>query len=292
MFFQPHLMADALEIRSEWGREVTPIGGGTDVVVALNQQSEGPKHLLDLSHIEGYSDVGDEDGRWVLGGGATFGRIAAAFSEDRRGGPRPVRALHEAAMTVGGAAIRSRATLAGNLATASPAGDGCVVLLALDAEVTLRHATRGARVVPIDEYFTGFRRTVLMADELIASIRFGGDWATAWYKIGKRGATNISIVCCAVAMSPARVVRISFGSVAPTVIRAKKAEAIVSAGGLGDGVIEAAAASAMDEVSPIDDHRASAAYRRAMCGVLARRLLRQLRAGEKPIGQVGDSARG
>jgi CO/xanthine dehydrogenase FAD-binding subunit len=158
--------------------------------------------------------------------------------------------------------------------------------------VTLRHATRGARVVPIDEYFTGFRRTALMADELITGVRFGGDWATSWYKIGKRGATNISTVCCAVALSPARVVRIAFGSVAPTVIRAEKAEAIVSAGDLSDEAIEAAAASAMDEVSPIDDHRASAAYRRAMCGVLTRRLLRQLRIGEGPSGREGDSGRG
>ena len=181
-------------------------------------------------------------------------------------------------MSVGGPAIRNRGTIAGNMGTASPAGDGCVALLALDAEVELRHATRGPRTIPIGDYFTGFRKTALLGDELITAIRFRNDWAGAWGKIGKRGATNISVVCCAATMSPTGQMRIAFGSVAPTVVRVRRAEAIVEAGGLTDPAIEAAAAAAMAGVSPIDDHRASAAYRRAMCGVLVRRLLKTLRA--------------
>ncbi|MBN2560765.1 MAG: FAD binding domain-containing protein [Phycisphaerae bacterium] len=283
MFYQPRQIEEALGIRAEMGGDVTPVAGGTDLVAALNREVSAPARFLDLTHVDGYSDVRQENGGWVVSGGATFGQL----------GRLPLGALAEAARTVGGPAIRNRGTIAGNLGTASPAGDGCVALLAMDAEVELSHATRGGRVVQIDEYFTGFKQTALLADELITQIRCRDDWGTAWYKIGKRGATNISVVCCAIGVLPSGVVRIAFGSVAPTVMRAKKAEVIVanalcgftrdvagraSEGGLSlaNDVIAAAATVAMEEVSPIDDHRASAAYRRAMCGVLVRRLLRDV----------------
>jgi CO/xanthine dehydrogenase FAD-binding subunit len=266
MFYQPRHIDEALELRAEMGAELTPLGGGTDIVVVLNRATSGPKNLLDLSHVEKYADVSRENGSWRLSGGATFSQI----------GVLPVRALAQAAMTVGGPAIRNCGTIAGNLGTASPAGDGCVALMALDATVELRHAKRGLRTIPIDEYFTGFRKTALLADELITAVRLPADWQTAWYKIGKRSSINISIVCCAIGMSPKGHVRISFGCVAPTVIRARRAEEIIERDGLVAKAIEEAAQTAMQEVAPIDDHRASASYRRAMCGVLSRRLLTQL----------------
>ena len=267
MFAQPHDIEESLRLRAEMGTDIVPIAGGTDIVVTLNRSTTGPKHFLDLTHVGDYADLRRENGHWHLAGGATFSQL----------GRLPVRALAEAAMTVGGPAIRNRGTIAGNLGTASPAGDGCVALMAVDAEVELSHAARGRRVIPIDQYFTGFRQTALLADELITAVLLPADWRTAWYKIGKRGSINISLVCCAIGVSPGGDVHIAFGCVAPTVMRAKSAEAIIEKDGWSDGAIEAAAQAAMQDVSPIDDHRASARYRRAMCGVLARRLLRQLR---------------
>lgn len=269
MYFQPHTLEEALAIRARMGADVTPLGGGTDIVVARNRAVEGPRHLLDLSHIPDYAGVRRENGAWFLSAGATFSQLGAM----------PLGALSAAAMTVGGPAIRNTGTIAGNLGTASPAGDGCVALLAVDAEVELAHATRGRRLIPIGDYFTGFRKTALVADELITAVRFASGWRTAWYKIGKRGSINISLVCCAVGMNPHGEARIAFGCVAPTVMRARAAEAIIQRDGFTDTAIEAAAQSVMKEVAPIDDHRASAAYRRAMCGVLARRLLRRMRPG-------------
>ena len=275
MFYQPRHIDEALSLRAEMGSELTPLGGGTDIVVVLNRSTTGPKHLLDLTHVEGYSEVQRENGSWRLSGGATFSQL----------GVLPVRALAQAAMTVGGPAIRNCGTIAGNLGTASPAGDGCVALMAVDAQVELRHAKRGPRTIPIDEYFTGFRKTALLADELITAVKLPADWQTAWYKIGKRSSINISIVCCAIGMSPTGAMRISFGCVAPTVIRARRAEQIVERDGLVAKTIDEAAGVAMEEVSPIDDHRASANYRRAMCGVLVRRLLTQL-ANERSDGET------
>jgi CO/xanthine dehydrogenase FAD-binding subunit len=267
MFLQPRDTQEALDLRARMGPDITPLAGGTDIVVALNRQAKGPRHFLDLSHMRGYSDVQSENGDWACSAGATFCRLARL----------PVRALAEAARSVGGPAIRNRATVGGNLGTASPAGDGCTALLALDARIELTHATRGSRLIPIDEYFLGYRRTALLGDELIARVLVPADWTSAWCKIGKRSAINISVACCAVGMSPSGKVRISFGCVGPTVMRTKKAEAIIEKSGLDDGAVEAAAESAMAEVSPIDDHRASGGYRRAMCGVILRRLLPQLR---------------
>ena len=263
MFFQPRDMEEALRIRAEMGGDVTPIGGGTDIVAALTRGSTRPKHYLDLTHVHGYSDVRRDNGSWVLSAGATFAQL----------GKMPLGALAEASMTVGGSANRNRGTIAGNLGTASPAGDGCVALLAMDAEIELSHASRGRRVIPVDDYFTGFRRTALLDDELITAVRSPTGWRTAWYKIGKRGAANISLVCCAIGLSPNDDVRIAFGYVAPRVIRSKSAEAIIARDGFSERTIEAAAEAAMGDVSPIDDHRASAAYKLAMCGVLTRRLL-------------------
>ena len=270
MFLQPKSLDEALEIRARSGDGVTPIAGGTDIVVAMNRGGPAPTGLLDLSHVADFAEVRRDNGSWFLGGGATFSQL----------GRLPVRCLAQAAMTVGGPAIRNCGTIAGNLGTASPAGDGCVALMAMDAEIELSHAARGSRSIRIDDYFTGFKQTALLADELITAVRFSADWRTAWYKIGKRSSINISLVCCAVGLAPDGDVRIAFGCVAPTVMRATSAERIIEKDGLSDPAIEAAAAAAMQDVSPIDDHRASAAYRRAMCGVVTRRLLRQLRDEE------------
>ena len=274
MFHQARDISEALDIRARLAADVTPICGGTDLIVVMNRSTTHAKNFLDLSQVQAFDRIDRDNGHWVMAGGTSFTRI----------GRMPVRALAEAAMTIGGPAIRNRGTIAGNLGTASPAGDACVALLALNAEVELTHATRGRRTVSIDDYFTGFRKTAMQPDELITAVRIPADWRSVWYKIGKRGSINISLVCCAIGQSPAGETRIAFGCVAPTVIRAKTAEAIVARDGLTDAAIEAAAEAAMKNVAPIDDHRCTAAYRRAMCGVLTRRLLRELRDESKANG--------
>lgn len=267
MFHQPRDRVEGLELRARYAADATVINGGTDLLVALNRDAISFRNVLDLSRVAGFSEIRRENGSWILGGGANFTGIARM----------PIAALAKAAMTIGGPAIRNRGTIAGNLGTASPAGDGCVALLANDAVVELSHATRGGRSIPVADYFTGFRKTALLADELITAVRIPADWRTAWQKIGKRGSINISLVCGAGGVSPEGAVRLAYGCVAPTVIRAKSAEAIIERDGWSDGAIEAAAQAAMKDVAPIDDHRASATYRRSMVGVITRRLLRELR---------------
>jgi CO/xanthine dehydrogenase FAD-binding subunit len=170
------------------------------------------------------------------------------------------------------------------LATASPASDGSVALLALDAEVELAHAERGPRWLKLREFFLEYRRTALADDELISRIRIpaaGSLRASAWYKIGKRGAVNIAVVCEAVARWSDGRVAIAFGSVAPTPLRGVEAERTIGVGPLTDELVEQAAAQAEREVQPIDDWRASADYRRAMCRTLTRRLLRAVQSDDE-----------
>jgi len=176
-------------------------------------------------------------------------------------------------LSIGGAQIRNRGTLAGNLATASPAGDGAVALLALDAIIEIAHATRGTRRVPVRRFFVDYRRTVLAPDELIARICVPADWTSAWCKIGKRSSVNISLVCCAVGRSPQGQFCIGLGCAGPCPMYPPKTEALLNAHPLTAALVEQAAKLVASEVRPIDDHRSSAAYRLAMCATLLRRLL-------------------
>ncbi len=270
MFHRPATLDDALGIKARLGAEVTPLAGGTDLIVGLNRGQACPEEVLDLSGVADYDRIDEDNGYLLLSAGTTFARLARC----------DIACLAQAALSVGGPQIRNRGTIAGNLVTASPAGDGSVALLALDADVELAHAVRGRRWIKLTDFFLSYRQTALAGDELISRVRIpapGSLAATAWYKIGKRGAVNISLVCCAVARFADGRVTVAFGSVAPVPMRAPRTELLIKDQELADEIIERAAVQAMDEVQPIDDWRSSASYRRAMCGVLTRRLLRQVR---------------
>jgi CO/xanthine dehydrogenase FAD-binding subunit len=265
VFHQPRELGEALQLRAQLGADVSVLCGGTDLLVALNRGQWRPRSILDLSRLEGHDSVTRQNGHYVLGGGATYTQLAQL----------PIPALAAASLSIGGPQIRNRGTIAGNLGTASPAGDGCVALLALDATVELTHASRGSRELPVRDFFLDYRKTELLPDELIARVKIPADWKTAWYKIGKRGSVNISLVCCAIGRSPDRRFCIAFGCVGPYPLRARKTEQFLSEGPLTPVRIDEAAQMVQGEVSPIDDHRASAVYRRAMTGVLLKRLLNE-----------------
>jgi CO/xanthine dehydrogenase FAD-binding subunit len=275
MFLQPHSLEEALEMKARHGADAAFLAGGTDVVVMANHGRLPAGVFIDLTHISGTGNlrVSEDGAACTAGGGATFAALARLS----------VRCLAQAALSVGGPQIRNRATIAGNIATASPAADGATALLALDARVTLR-SVRGARTMPLDAFFLDYRKTALAADEIIESVEFPMNWRTAWHKLGKRGAMNISLVCCAVGISPDGCARVAFGSVAPYPMRAPRTEerltgAIAGAGAgspLDPAVIAEIEGLASGEVRPVDDFRGSADNRRAMSAALLRKCLREL----------------
>jgi CO/xanthine dehydrogenase FAD-binding subunit len=259
----PSSLGEALELKAEHPAAV-PVAGGTDLMVALNGERRRPPVLLDLSRLEELTAWYREDGHVFLGAGVTFARIA---------GEMPAfTALADAARSVGSAQIRARATIGGNLATASPAGDGIAALMAYDAAIVARRAG-ATRKIPCRDFFTGPRQTSLAPDELITGVEWRvADGPGSFAKVGPRGAMVIAIASVCLQVDGDEV-RLALGSVAPTVIRAPRAELLAAGHGSPAEFGRLAAAAAR----PIDDLRGAAAYRRHAVGVLARRALEEAR---------------
>ncbi|MFC6023062.1 FAD binding domain-containing protein [Plantactinospora solaniradicis] len=272
-FLQPTTWSDALALRAEHP-DALPVAGGTDVMVELNFARRRPPALLDLSRVAGLAEWDADSGLLRLGAGVPYRRIVTELA-----GRTPGLAM--AARTIGSPQIRNRGTIGGNLGSASPAGDALPPLLAAGAMVELA-SVRGVRTVPVAEFCTGPKRSVLAPDELIAAILL--PTATGPEQFAKVGARNAMVIAvCSFALvlrMPTREVGIGIGSAAPTPVRAPGAEDLLRAelpwGGRGDlpdplvrrfGELVAAAAS------PIDDVRGTAAYRRHALGVLGRRSL-------------------
>ncbi len=239
----------------------TPLAGGTDLMVEVNFGHRRPEHVVGLRRVE---ELQVWDGARI-GAGVTWRRI-------EREGPK---ALAEAARTVGSPQIRNAGTIGGNLATASPAGDGLPFLVAVDAVIELV-SPGGSRLVPWDQFFTGVKQTTLADDELIAAVRLPGALPArhAFGKIGVRNAMVIATVCCVVTRAEDGRTTVGLGSVAPTPMRATNAETMISSiAKPTDSDLSEFQRAVTEEVRPITDHRSTEEYRRHSAGVLARRLL-------------------
>lgn len=254
----PRSLEEALEATHDGA---VPLAGGTDLMVEVNFEHRRPEHVVGLRRVEELAEWSDGS----IGAGVSWRRL-------ERDGPR---ALAEAARTVGSPQIRNAGTLGGNIATASPAGDGLPFLAAVDARIHLA-SIDGTRAVSWDDFFVGVKRTTLGAGELITGVTIPDHLPErqAFGKIGTRNAMVIATVCCVVTRDEGGDTRVALGSVAPTPIRARRAEEMISAVMRpGDSDLAEFARLVSEEVSPITDHRSTEAYRRHASGVLARRLL-------------------
>jgi CO/xanthine dehydrogenase FAD-binding subunit len=189
-------------------------------------------------------------------------------------------ALAEAAATVGAAQIQNRGTIGGNIANASPAGDTLPVLLAVDATFTLGSAA-GERAIRASDFWIAYRRTVLRPDELLLRVGFPVERHrhTRFRKVGTRQAQAISKVVMALSYREDggvwRDVRLALGSVAATPIRAPETEAVLEGAAPRETTADHAAAVLAGELSPIDDVRSTADYRRSVSARVLHRLLRE-----------------
>jgi CO/xanthine dehydrogenase FAD-binding subunit len=275
---RPRTWTEALELRAAHP-EALAINGGTDVMVEINFARRRPTALLDLSHVPelaGWELVDGDEGRPVvrLGAGVTYTRIVDELAD-------LAPALAMASRTIGSPQIRNRGTVGGNLGTASPAGDAHPPLLAAHASVELERAT-GRRLVPIDEFFVGPKRSVLRPDELIRAVRIPvADGPQQFSKIGPRNAMVIATTSFALCVHRGdRRIGTGIGSAGPTPLRAVQAEALVAEaldwadpGTLDPGIATRFGDLVAAAASPIDDVRGTARYRRHALAVLARRCL-------------------
>jgi xanthine dehydrogenase small subunit len=260
---------DALALLAEHPDAVL-VAGSTDWGVDVNLRSARAAFVIGIDRVAELRGLEEHDEAVVIGAGLTLSEI-----EQRLGGRVPL--LAELLPQFASRLIRNGASLGGNLATASPIGDAAPVLLALGADVTLASLS-GERSVPLSDFFTGYRETVRRPDEVIRSVRIPLPLSpiAAFHKISKRRFDDISgvAVACAVDVRDGVITkaRIGLGGVAATPIRALTTEGLLEGRPWSRSTVGEAARALRDEGTPMDDHRASAAYRRAMLGTALLRL--------------------
>jgi len=282
-YLVPTSLAEAVEMLAANAERARVVAGGTDLLLEVRRRARpGVDTLIDLTRIPGLDriDAGEDTVR--LGPLVTHAGVVASGPCWERATP-----LAQACAEVGSPQLRNRATVVGNVVTASPANDTVSALVALDAEVTAT-SLRGERTLPLGGFLLGVRRTDLAPDEIVTGIVFPAlrpDERGIFVKLGLRKAQAISVVHLAAVVRLAggkvSAARIALGSVAPTVVRAEAAEEVLVGSTLDEATIDAAARAAIAAAAPIDDLRADAAYRSEAVGVMVRRALRAL-AGKAP----------
>lgn len=280
---------EVVRILAEKGTKARIVAGATDLILELERGARtGIETLVDVTRIPGLDRiVQDEDGVIHLGPLVTHNHVAASKLLREKAYP-----LVRASWEVGAPQIRNRATVAGNLITASPANDTITPLVALEAWVILK-SVRGERKVDLQDFYKGVRKTVMQADEMLVDIAFKGLDAArrgTFVKVALRRAQAISVINVAIVLtldpdsSTIQQAIITLGAVAPTIIHAKEAESYLVGRKLTDEVIAQAAELARDSAKPIDDIRSSADYRREMVRVFTSRGLKALLNGQEQAG--------
>ena len=301
-YFNVTSIAEAIQLLAERGPRARIVAGGTDLILEIERGvRKGIDTLIDVTRVPGLDRITmDENDVIHLGPMVTHNHCVASKLLVEMAYP-----LARAALEVGAPQIRNRGTIAGNLITASPANDTIPPLMALGASVTLRSLS-GERVVPLEMFYTGVRKTVMRPDELLVDISFPAlisNQRGTFIKLGLRRAQAISLVNAAILLNIEddiiREATITLGSVAPTIIHAAQAEEYLRGKKLEDSSIAHAATLAMGAARPIDDVRSTADYRNEMVRICVLRGLRALMNGteresypQRPVLLWGSEYRG
>lgn len=270
----PSDLDEALALIEEEPGVWRPFAGGTDLMVLLEAGKLDHRRFFSIRHLEELRGI-DESDEFVTVGALTSYTDVLRSEIMRREYPL----LCGAARETGGVAIQNRGTLGGNIANASPAADSPPALIAYGASLELV-SRKGARWVEYDAFHTGYKKTIMRDDELLSRIRLPrlrGGAKQVYKKVGTRRAQAISKVCFAgiIEMTDGVVTkaRLSFGSVAPTVLRCRRAEAALRGRALNDESVRDALAGLSGELAPIDDLRSTARFRARVAQNLLRDFL-------------------
>jgi xanthine dehydrogenase small subunit len=273
----PTNLEEAYELLAERGRRAKIIAGGTDLMVALNAKSLAAKEFIDIWRLNELRGIDDEGETIRIGALTTYTQLIRSPLIQLS-----VPALVEASRTIGAIQIQNRGTIGGNIVNASPAGDSLPVLLAFDAEVEVG-SIRGVRRVSFNNFYTGYRQTVMEPDEILLAVRLRKskpNERSFFFKVGTRRAQAISKVVMAVKAGTTgneiNSISIALGSVAPVVVRAFRTESLLTNAILNATVIEQARRTVSQEISPITDVRSTEHYRRTVTGNVLARVLRRL----------------
>jgi carbon-monoxide dehydrogenase medium subunit len=276
-YFEPASLDEAVALLARYNGAANLLAGGTDLLVEIKERLRGPDYVVNIKKIPGI-DRFSFDARNGLRIGAL---VTTRTIETAPVVLEKYPGLAQAVRELGSIQIRNRATLAGNVCRASPSADTLPPLMADRARVTL-YGPRGSRTLALETFFTGPGKTVMQPDELMTEIALPPPpprTGKVYIKHGRRKAMELATVGVAVSVTLQenrfKEIDIVLGAVAPTPLRALKAEAMLRNQKVGEDSIEKAAIAAMNESKPIGNVRASAAYRREMVAVLTRRALQQ-----------------
>ena len=279
-YLEPTTIKEAVSLLSKYNGKAKIIAGGTDLMVQIRGKSIAPEYVIDIGYIPGLDYIKYDAAKGLSIGALTTIRALEKSEEIQQKYP----VISAAAVTLGSAAIRNVATIGGNLCNAAPSADNASPLIGLSAQAKIT-GPDGDRVVALENFFTGPGFTVLKKGELLLEIQVPVPPAgtRGAYMKHSRSPVDLAVVGVAVIMTgngggTCQDVKIVLGAVAPTPMRAKKAEGILKGQKIEPSLIEKAAQVASEEAQPITDVRASAAYRTEMVRVFTRRALEQVTA--------------
>ncbi|MDI3524247.1 xanthine dehydrogenase family protein subunit M [Kosmotoga sp.] len=233
------------------------MAGGTDLMVKIRADREKPEKVVLLSKLKGMDEIEDLGDRIRIGCKVTHTQILESELLQK-----DAKILTMAVREIGSPQIRNKGTLVGNVVNASPAGDSILALYLSNAKVVIR-GPKGERSQDIEDFIVGPGKTTLSLGEYVRAIVFEktGEWFPFFYKVGQRNAMAISVTSVGALVEESKI-RIAFGSVAPTVVRAHKAERYFEREGIDGTKLEQFVDYCMEYVTPISDIRASAWYRK------------------------------
>ena len=284
-YFVPSSIGEVLEVLEEHQEKARLLAGGTDLMFKLKKHVVLPEAIVDLNRITELSYINMVGDHLHIGALTRLAQIQKSPMVKER-----ASALVQAISVMASPPIRNRATLAGNLCTASPAADTAPPLLALDASVKLLN-TNGERIIPLSQFFIGPEQHVASAREILVEIIIPlQEGASAFIKLGRRKAFTLSVVSAAAFALESNgrfeEVRVALGAVAPTPMRSLKIEEALRGMEIGDRNVERCAELVRMEVKPITDLRASSEYRKQMSYVLTKRVLQKVAPGGEDVNTI------
>jgi xanthine dehydrogenase molybdopterin binding subunit/xanthine dehydrogenase small subunit len=290
-FLRPTTLDELLALKAQHREKAELVAGATEIGVYINKQHRRYGLLVSTEGVRELATITKSDAGFTIGGGATLTSIEEALA-----GEYPM--VDKMLWAFASRQIRNRATLAGNIVTASPIGDMPPLMLALDAEVVLAKKG-GTRTVPLTDFFVAYRKTVLEPDEIVRAVTIPRNVPTVAgarrrmdsYKVSKRRELDISIAAAAfvIETDASDVVvhaRLGYGGVAATPARARKTEAFLVGKPWNEATLHAAQGMLASEFAPIDDHRSGASFRRDLVTSLFEKFFRgeTSAAQDLPIG--------
>ena len=276
-YFEPSTVSEATSLLAKYKGEAKIIAGGTDLLVEMKQERISPKYIINIKTIPGFDYIIYDSKEGLRIGALTTIRALEKSTELRQRYP----VISQVVSQFGNIPVRNVATLGGNLCNAVPSADTAPALIGLSARAKIV-GTDGERIIPLEDFFTGSGSTVLKTGEILVEIQVPVPPANTkgvYLKYAIRGKTDLPVVGIAVVVTlepkdkVCKNIKIVLGNVAPTPMRANKAESVLRGKPYSAELVRQASEAASDEARPISDIRASAEYRKEMVRILTARAL-------------------